>query len=342
MYEKKTIIGILASHDSVQKNNELLETIETLYGTNKELLEKFHFIFTGGTFNRLILEIDNEVRENEKIRHFSKNDICNFFAKNSTVLPEYKDGGIILLSYLVTQKICSILWLFLTPLTNHWLNPEDLALMRLCDVHRVKKLMNSGSVEEWFKTEAELDTFKNPQEYPIQFILKNSDTTLPILQKKIDRINCSYNSIQLLKEEFPDIKTKIDKVTIALIAHNEMKQRMIDFAIDYENELSKFKKIFTTGTTGTQILNSTNKLEDKINRYHSGPIGGDIEIASEILNNNCHVVIFFTDPLNPHPHSEDIRVILGACMRNNRVRMVGNELQAREWMERVVRVYINK
>jgi methylglyoxal synthase len=330
---EKTIIGVLASFDDVTKNNELIATIEKLYNSNKELLEKFHFVFTGGTFNRLIL--NNDETQGGEINHFRNREINEFIIANSTVLPSYREGGIVMLSYLITQRICSILWMFLTPLTNHWQNPEDIALMRLSDVHRTKKLMNSGSVEEWFETEAELDIHKNPQTFPGKFKLKSSGGYLQISQNV--RWGNIYNEIAYQPDTgFPEM-SNLANVSIALIAHNEMKSRMIEFAVDYENELAKFDKIFTTGTTGKQILESTHKLRDKVNLYHSGPIGGDIEIANEILNSTCHVVIFFIDPLNPHPHYADIKVVQGACMRHNRVRMVGNELQAREWMERVIR-----
>ena len=129
------------------------------------------------------------------------------------------------------------------------------------------------------------------------------------------------------------------QMTIALIAHDDMKSRMVEFAIDFEPELSLFARILTTGTTGRQVTDAVPKLEKekKIYRYHSGPKGGDIEIATEILLGRCHVVVFFVDPLHPHPHIEDIRVVFGACMIRDQVRMLTNEMQAREWMGRVVR-----
>ena len=39
----------------------------------------------------------------------------------------------------------------------------------------------------------------------------------------------------------------------------------------------------------------------------SGPDGGDVIAANEILNSLLHEVIFFQDPLEAHPHSEDVR-----------------------------------
>jgi methylglyoxal synthase len=130
---------------------------------------------------------------------------------------------------------------------------------------------------------------------------------------------------------------KTEDTTIALIAHDEMKPRMVDFAIDNEHILARFGRILTTGTTGQAVANATHTLGPKIYRYHSGPKGGDIEIATEILFGRCHVVVFLVDPLHSHAHIEDIRVVFGACMIQDHVRMLTNEMQAREWIERVAR-----
>jgi len=47
---------------------------------------------------------------------------------------------------------------------------------------------------------------------------------------------------------------------------------------------------------------------DKVMPLPSGPDGGDVIAADEILNNKLHEIIFFQDPLEAHPHSEDIRL----------------------------------
>jgi methylglyoxal synthase len=62
-----------------------------------------------------------------------------------------------------------------------------------------------------------------------------------------------------------------------------------------------------------------------------------IEIATELLFGHCHIVAFFIDALSPHPHLADIQVVVGAAMSREKVRMLGNEMQAREWFERIAR-----
>ena len=119
-----------------------------------------------------------------------------------------------------------------------------------------------------------------------------------------------------------------------------MKGRMTDFANQYENELSQFRRILATGTTGNEVQNVCKKLKNSIILCKSGPKGGDIEIATEILFGCCNIVIFFIDPLNPHPHIDDIRVVLSACMAeifNSHVQIITNEVHARDWVEEAVR-----
>jgi methylglyoxal synthase len=136
--------------------------------------------------------------------------------------------------------------------------------------------------------------------------------------------------------------TRFEDQSIALIAHDDMKQRMVGFAIQYEDELCRFNRVLTTGRTGEEVESACRRLRDggTIRRYLPGPKGGDIEIATEILFDRCHVVVFFVDPLHPHAHIDDIMVVFSACMaeiQGNDVRLLTNELHAREWMEEAVR-----
>jgi methylglyoxal synthase len=331
---RKTLIGVLSSHDSASKNAELIDVLDAICcgppSKVADFLESYHFVFTGGTFSRLILGAEAPSGETAVVR--VKDETRAALKGHITVLPPFKDGGLIMLAYLVTQRRISIVWSFLTPLTNHWLNPEDLAFLRLCDVWRVKRLMNKGSVLEWLETEAELDKRRNEQAVPLTIEFPKLNLAVPARKEdghwRIDPKRFA---------EDPGMQAAMQTQTIALISHDEMKPRMVEFAVDHENDLRKFDRILTTGTTGRLIIDNTIELGAKIHRHHSGPFGGDIEIATEILFDLCDTVIFFVDPLHAQPHVEDIRVVFSACMRKPKVRMLANEVHAREWMERVVR-----
>jgi len=335
--ENKTLIAVLASHDSPECNDKLARTLEDLAKKSSELLSQYHFIFTGGTFRRIILGTGDPNRAPSDAVVKPVNLATREILLNRcgvTCLPSRSEGGVTVLAHMVTQQSCSIVWPYLTPLTSHWLNPENLALLRLCDQWRVKKLMNPGSVREWFKWEAERDANRNLQPCPPGLLLFKNEYQPPE-QKTEKNIAGTWYQHSIPKKS--PARTFRPGRIIALVAHNEMKSRMIEFSIDHEQELNQFQHILATGTTGREVAANTRTLHEKIYRYHSGPKGGDIEIATQVLFGRCDAVIFFIDPLTPHPHIEDIRVVLGACMLNEEVRMLTNEIQAREWMRRVIR-----
>lgn len=340
---KKTLIAVLASHDSVWENNKLAALFEELYDLNRELLGQFHFLFTGGTFKRLVVGEDTELPPREELRPIHRREVRDFIASNSTVLPDRKAGGVTILTNFVVHGQCSIVWSFLSPTTPHWLAPENLAFMRLCDLCHAKRLLNVDSVRGWFREEAKRDTKKNPQDIPIKVTLGTpiEDGVDPVVDREYDRSFYELNLISR-KRRTDEFWSRFEEQTIALISHDEMKNLMVRFAQQYENELNMFQRILATGTTGEKVARNCRKLREgnKIRKCLSGPHGGDIEIATEILMNRCHVVVFFIDPLNSHPHIDDIRVVFAACMAeidNNDVRIFTNEVAAREWIEEAVR-----
>lgn len=288
---------------------------------NKERLKNFHFIFTGGTFHRVVLGSDRNKGINPV-----KTEVVAFLLKNSTRIPSRREGGVTTLANFVVNQQCRVIWPFLDPAEPHWLNQENLALMRLCDVWKVKRLMNGGSVMSWFDSEAPRDIRWNQESVPPVLKFPDGDEIMPELYKEgsNEYLNLNYRSAQ----KKPN--------TIALIAHDDMKTRMIDFTVEYQRELSKFSRILATGSRGRDVTEATGE-KLRITRCQSGPKGGDIQIATEILAGRCDFVIFFVDPLHPHPQAEDIRVVFGACMIQDQVRMFTNEVQAREWIEQEYR-----
>ncbi|SFJ59146.1 methylglyoxal synthase [Thermoflavimicrobium dichotomicum] len=93
---------------------------------------------------------------------------------------------------------------------------------------------------------------------------------------------------------------------IALIAHDQLKERMVQFCIAYQPLLAPHQ-LYATGTTGTKIMNATGL---KIHRFLSGPLGGDQQIGALIAQNMMDLIIFFRDPLTAQPHEPDILALL--------------------------------
>lgn len=99
------------------------------------------------------------------------------------------------------------------------------------------------------------------------------------------------------------------KLTIALIAHDEKKEEMVNFTIAYEH-FFKEHKLFATGTTGKRIMAETNL---NIERLMSGPLGGDQQIGAMIATGEMDLVLFFRDPLTAQPHEPDVSALLRLC-----------------------------
>ena len=100
--------------------------------------------------------------------------------------------------------------------------------------------------------------------------------------------------------------------TLALIAHDACKQAMIDFADRNFDVLSQFRHRVATGTTG-QRLNALAwskgwpEGQPWVQRFNSGPLGGDAQIADLVLERRCHRAVFFEDPHVARQHEADIQ-----------------------------------
>ena len=97
--------------------------------------------------------------------------------------------------------------------------------------------------------------------------------------------------------------------TIALIAHDDKKDEMVNFATRHKPLLARYNLV-ATGTTGKLIQEAT---QLKIERMASGPLGGDAQIAAKIVAGEIVAVIFLIDPLNAQPHEPDIQALLRIC-----------------------------
>ncbi|MCG8470803.1 MAG: methylglyoxal synthase [Desulfobacterales bacterium] len=96
------------------------------------------------------------------------------------------------------------------------------------------------------------------------------------------------------------------KKRIALVAHDEMKPKMIAWAKKHKSSLSQHT-LFGTGTTGG-LLSSEVGLD--IVCLKSGPLGGDLELGHLIVNDGLDILFFFWDPMTAQPHDVDVKALL--------------------------------
>ena len=103
------------------------------------------------------------------------------------------------------------------------------------------------------------------------------------------------------------MQTKKKKVkTVALIAHDNKKHDIVNWALQNKEHLAEYK-LCGTGTTSKLIAEATG-LEVK--GYLSGPLGGDLQIGAKAAEGDIDMIIFFWDPLSSQPHDPDVKALL--------------------------------
>jgi len=93
---------------------------------------------------------------------------------------------------------------------------------------------------------------------------------------------------------------------IALVAHDNRKKDLIDWIKKNKKSLATHF-LYGTGTTSKLIADQTGL---PVRGYKSGPLGGDQQIGSRIIEGDIDFLIFFWDPLEAQPHDPDVKALL--------------------------------
>lgn len=93
---------------------------------------------------------------------------------------------------------------------------------------------------------------------------------------------------------------------VALVAHDHMKDQMMEWAVERREQLARHS-LCGTGTTARLVARQTG-LE--VEPYQSGPLGGDMQLGGLIAQGEIDMLIFFWDPLSPQPHDPDVKALL--------------------------------
>lgn len=103
------------------------------------------------------------------------------------------------------------------------------------------------------------------------------------------------------------------KRRIALVAHDACKKDLLEWVKFNVLTLSEHE-LYATGTTGKLIADETGL---PVKRFRSGPLGGDMQLGAAIAEDKLDVLIFFWDPMTPHPHDVDVKALLRIAVLYN-------------------------
>lgn len=131
-----------------------------------------------------------------------------------------------------------------------------------------------------------------------------------------------------------------EQKTIAIVAHDNKKQDLLAWA-KFNREALEGHNLIATGTTG-KLLHA--ELGLAVTRLQSGPLGGDQQIGAKISEGKIDILIFFWDPLEPHPHDPDVKALLRiavvwnipiACNRASADFLISSSLMPQEYQRLV-------
>ena len=110
---------------------------------------------------------------------------------------------------------------------------------------------------------------------------------------------------------------------IALVAHDNRKSDLIEW-VDWNWDLLSRHNLICTGTTGRLVeesLSARVEPEDlstlSITCLKSGPLGGDQQLGSLIVDDKIDMIIFLWDPMEPQPHDVDVKALLRIAVLYN-------------------------
>ena len=134
---------------------------------------------------------------------------------------------------------------------------------------------------------------------------------------------------------------------IALVAHDNQKHGLIEW-VRWNHAVLLRHKLICTGTTGKLVEEALRHFTDgdpgaqpaEVVKLKSGPLGGDQQLGAMIAEGLIDFIIFFWDPLEPHPHDVDVKALLRiavvyniptACNRSTADFMISSPLMSESY-----------
>lgn len=219
--------------------------------------------------------------------------------------PYGRDGGLMKLVARVVdhdpvKAVDAVIYL-IDPVDPSSVFPEAAALKRQCVIHRKPFLSTLASALEWLEIEAvAAGAAPNPE------------------------LHDSFHTQQ---------------EGIALIAHDAMKNKMLELAEQHFALLDQFSFRYATGTTGGLLNQLAQKMKgvdagrNWVQPFLSGPLGGDAQLAELVLDRKIRRILFLEDPHVARQHEADIQLLERAARTVTDFSQVISEVNgADRWM----------
>jgi methylglyoxal synthase len=111
----------------------------------------------------------------------------------------------------------------------------------------------------------------------------------------------------------------VDRIkNIALVAHDNRKKDLIEW-VEWNCRTLLHHHLICTGTTGkliektlaeSAVCKESTSDDVRVIKLKSGPLGGDQQLGAMITEGKIDFMIFFWDPMQPHPHDVDVKALL--------------------------------
>ncbi len=137
---------------------------------------------------------------------------------------------------------------------------------------------------------------------------------------------------------------------VALVAHDNRKKDLVEW-VEWNWKVLLSHTLICTGTTGKLVEDAISKklekgqtLKHPVIKLKSGPFGGDQQLGAMIAEEKIDVLIFFWDPMQPHPHDVDVKALLRisvlyniptACNRSTADFMVSSHLMSERYTQKL-------
>jgi methylglyoxal synthase len=204
-------------------------------------------------------------------------NICSHYIR----FPYGRDGGLMkLVAHVVNRdldnSVDAVIYL-IDPVDHSSIFPEALALKRQCVIHGKPYLSTLAGACEWLELEATSVGAK---------LAVNDAVGLDLASERI-----------------------------ALIAHDALKQNMLQIAEKHFALLDQFEHRYATGTTGSLLNQLAQKIKGEeagrnwVQPFLSGPMGGDAQIAELVLEKKIRRILFLEDPHVARQHEADIQLL---------------------------------